>query len=107
LIYDLRRVAPQARVAVKLVAQSGIGTVASGVAKAGADVIHISGHDGGTGASPLGSIKHAGLPWELGLAEVHDTLVANGLRDRVTLRTDGGLKTGRDVIVGAILGADR
>jgi glutamate synthase (ferredoxin) len=107
LIYDLRRVAPQARIAVKLVAQSGIGTVASGVAKAGADVIHISGHDGGTGASPLGSIKHAGLPWELGLAEVHDTLVANGLRERVTLRTDGGLKTGRDVIVGAILGADR
>jgi len=107
LIYDLRRVAPQARIAVKLVAQSGIGTVASGVAKAGADVIHISGHDGGTGASPLGSIKHAGLPWELGLAEVHDTLVANGLRDRVALRTDGGLKTGRDVIVGAILGADR
>jgi glutamate synthase domain-containing protein 2/glutamate synthase domain-containing protein 1/glutamate synthase domain-containing protein 3 len=107
LIYDLRRVAPRARIAVKLVAQSGIGTVASGVAKAGADVIHISGHDGGTGASPLGSIKHAGLPWELGLAEVHDTLVANGLRDRVMLRTDGGLKTGRDVIVGSILGADR
>ncbi len=107
LIYDLRRVAPQARVAVKLVAQGGIGTVATGVAKAGADVIHISGHDGGTGASPLGSIKHAGLPWELGLAEVHDALVANGLRERVILRTDGGLKTGRDVIVASLLGADR
>ena len=107
LIYDLRRAAPHARIAVKLVSQSGIGQVATGVAKAGADVIHVSGHDGGTGASPLGSIKHAGLPWELGLADVHDALVANGLRDRVLLRADGGLKTGRDVIVAAILGADR
>ncbi len=107
LIYDLRRAAPHARVAVKLVSQSGIGQVATGVAKAGADIIHISGHDGGTGASPLGSIKHAGLPWELGLADVHDALVDNGLRDRVLLRADGGLKTGRDVIVAAILGADR
>jgi glutamate synthase domain-containing protein 2/glutamate synthase domain-containing protein 3 len=107
LIYDLRRAAPHARIAVKLVSQSGIGQVATGVAKAGADVIHVSGHDGGTGASPLGSIKHAGLPWELGVADVHDALVANGLRDRVLLRADGGLKTGRDVIVAAILGADR
>jgi glutamate synthase domain-containing protein 2/glutamate synthase domain-containing protein 3/glutamate synthase domain-containing protein 1 len=107
LIYDLRRAAPHARIAVKLVSQGGIGQVATGVAKAGADVIHVSGHDGGTGASPLGSIKHAGLPWELGLADVHDALTANGLRDRVTLRADGGLKTGRDVLVAAILGADR
>ena len=107
LIYDLRRAAPHARIAVKLVAQHGIGAVASGVAKAGADVIHISGHDGGTGASPLGSIKHAGLPWELGLAEVHEMLTVNGLRSRVALRVDGGLKNGRDVIVAALLGADQ
>ncbi len=106
LIYDLRRAAPQARIAVKLVSQSGIGVVASGVAKARADVIHISGFDGGTGASPLSSIKHAGLPWELGLVETHHALVANGLRSRVKLRVDGGFKSGRDVIIAAMLGAD-
>jgi glutamate synthase domain-containing protein 2/glutamate synthase domain-containing protein 1/glutamate synthase domain-containing protein 3 len=106
LIYDLRRAAPQARIAVKLVSQSGIGYVASGVAKADADVIHISGHDGGTGASPLGSIKHAGLPWEIGLVETHHALIANGLRSRVRLRVDGGLKNGHDVILASMLGAD-
>jgi glutamate synthase domain-containing protein 2/glutamate synthase domain-containing protein 1/glutamate synthase domain-containing protein 3 len=106
LIYDLRRANAKAKIAVKLVAQAGIGFVASGVAKARADVVHVAGHDGGTGASPLGSIKHAGLPWELGLVETHHTLVANGLRGRVKLRVDGGFKTGRDVILGAMLGAD-
>ncbi|MFN2461956.1 MAG: glutamate synthase large subunit [Candidatus Velthaea sp.] len=106
LIYDLRRAAPQARIAVKLVSQAGIGYVASGVAKARADVIHISGHDGGTGASPLASIKSAGLPWELGLVETHHALIANGLRSRVRLRVDGGFKTGRDVVLAAMLGAD-
>lgn len=106
LIYDLRRANPKARIAVKLVAQAGIGYVASGVAKANADVIHISGFDGGTGASPLGSIKHAGLSWELGLVEVHHTLIANGLRSRVKLRVDGGFKTGRDVVIATMLGAD-
>ena len=106
LIYDLRRAAPHARIAVKLVSQSGIGYVASGVAKADADVIHISGHDGGTGASPLSSIKHAGLPWELGLVETHHALLANGLRSRVKLRVDGGFKSGRDVVLAAMLGAD-
>jgi glutamate synthase domain-containing protein 2/glutamate synthase domain-containing protein 1/glutamate synthase domain-containing protein 3 len=106
LIYDLRRAAPQARIAVKLVSQSGIGYVACGVAKAGADAIHISGHDGGTGASPLSSIKHAGLPWELGLVETHHALLATGLRSRVRLRVDGGMKTGRDVVIAAMLGAE-
>jgi glutamate synthase domain-containing protein 3 len=106
LIYDLRRANAKAKIAVKLVAQSGIGYVASGVAKARADVVHIAGHDGGTGASPLGSIKHAGLPWELGLVETHHTLVANGLRGRVQLRVDGGFKTGRDVVLASMLGAD-
>ena len=106
LIYDLRRAAPHARIAVKLVAQSGIGYVASGVAKADADAIHISGHDGGTGASPLSSIKHAGLPWEIGLVETHHALLANGLRSRVKLRVDGGFKSGRDVIIATLLGAD-
>ncbi|GAC1582803.1 MAG: glutamate synthase large subunit [Candidatus Velthaea sp.] len=106
LIYDLRRAAPQARIAVKLVSQAGIGYVASGVAKARADVIHISGHDGGTGASPLASIKNSGLPWELGLVETHHALIANGLRSRVKLRVDGGFKTGRDVVLAAMLGAD-
>ncbi len=106
LIYDLRRASPHARIAVKLVAQSGIGYVASGVAKADADAIHISGHDGGTGASPLSSIKHAGLPWEIGLVETHHALLANGLRPRVKLRVDGGFKSGRDVIVATLLGAD-
>lgn len=106
LIYDLRRINPRARIAVKLVAEAGVGTIAAGVAKAHADVIHISGHAGGTGASPLGSIKNAGVPWELGLAEAHQVLTLNGLRDRVRLRVDGGLQTGRDVIIAAMLGAD-
>jgi glutamate synthase (ferredoxin) len=106
LIYDLRRVNPQARIAVKLVAEAGVGTIAAGVAKAHADVIHISGHAGGTGASPLGSIKNAGVPWELGLSEAHQVLTLNGLRDRVRLRTDGGLQTGRDIVIAAMLGAD-
>jgi glutamate synthase (NADPH/NADH) large chain len=106
LIYDLKQINPVARVCVKLVAQSGIGAVAAGVAKAGADTILISGHVGGTGASPQTSIKYAGIPWEMGLAEAHQTLMLNNLRHRVRLRTDGGLRTGRDVIVAAILGAE-
>uniref|UniRef100_A0A7S2DXM1 glutamate synthase (ferredoxin) n=1 Tax=Haptolina brevifila TaxID=156173 RepID=A0A7S2DXM1_9EUKA len=106
LIWDLHEINPRAKVSVKLVAQVGIGTVASGVAKAEADIIQISGHDGGTGASPLTSVKHAGGPWELGLAEAHQQLVLNGLRDRVVLRVDGGLKTGYDIVMGALLGAD-
>jgi len=106
LIHDLHQVHPAARVSVKLVAEIGIGTIAAGVAKANADVIQISGHDGGTGASPLSSIKHAGGPWELGLTEVHRALLENGLRDRVLLRADGGLKTGWDVIIAALLGAE-
>jgi glutamate synthase domain-containing protein 2/glutamate synthase domain-containing protein 1/glutamate synthase domain-containing protein 3 len=106
LIFDLRQANAEATISVKLVAERGVGTVAAGVVKALADVVHISGADGGTGASPLGSIKHAGLPWELGLAEVRGTLQAEGLRDRVTVRVDGGLKTGRDVMIAALLGAD-
>ena len=106
LIYDLKQVNPKAKVCVKLVAQSGIGTVAAGVAKAKADVILISGHSGGTGASPQTSIKYAGLPWELGLSEVHQILSLNNLRDKVILRTDGGLKTGRDIVIAAMLGAE-
>jgi glutamate synthase (ferredoxin) len=106
LIFDLKQVNKKARIAVKLVSEAGIGTIAAGVAKAGADLIHISGHDGGTGASPLGSIKNAGTPWELGLAETQQALVMNGLRSRVRLRVDGGLKTGRDVMIAAMLGAD-
>jgi glutamate synthase (NADPH) large chain len=106
LIYDLKQINPDAKVCVKLVARSGIGTIAAGVAKAKADVILISGHSGGTGASPQSSIKHAGIPWEMGLAEVHQVLVLNRLRHRVTLRTDGGIKTGRDVVIAAILGAE-
>jgi glutamate synthase (NADPH/NADH) large chain len=106
LIYDLKQINPVARVCVKLVAQSGIGAVAAGVAKAGADTILISGHVGGTGASPQTSIKYAGIPWEMGLAEAHQTLMLNNLRHRVRLRTDGGLRTGRDIIVAAILGAE-
>lgn len=106
LIFDLHQVNPQAKVSVKLVAEIGIGTIAAGVAKANADVIQISGHDGGTGASPLSSIKHAGSPWELGLTEVHRSLMANQLRDRVLLRTDGGLKTGWDVLMAALMGAE-
>ena len=106
LIYDLKQINPIAKVCVKLVAQSGIGTVAAGVAKAKADTILISGHSGGTGASPQSSIKYAGLPWELGLSEVHQILTLNNLRDKVTLRTDGGIKTGRDIVIAAILGAE-
>jgi glutamate synthase (NADPH/NADH) large chain len=106
LIYDLKQINPDAKVCVKLVARSGIGTVAAGVAKAKADVILISGHSGGTGASPQSSIKYAGIPWEMGLAEVHQVLVLNRLRHRVKLRTDGGIKTGRDVVIAAILGAE-
>ncbi len=106
LIHDLKEVNPRARVCVKLVAETGVGTIAAGVAKANADIILVSGHDGGTGASPLSSIKHAGLPWEIGLSETQQVLMLNGLRDRVTLRTDGGLRTGADIIHAAILGAE-
>nr|MBA3449575.1 glutamate synthase subunit alpha [Chloroflexia bacterium] len=106
LIYDLRQINPYARIGVKLVAEAGVGTVAAGVAKARADYILISGHSGGTGASPLASIKHAGCPWELGLAETQQTLVKNGLRSRVRLRTDGGLKTAEDIVLAAVLGAE-
>jgi len=106
LIYDLKQSNPRAKVAVKLVAEAGVGTIAAGVAKAYADVIQISGHDGGTGASPVGSIKNAGIPWELGLAETQQVLLMNDLRERVVLRTDGGFKTARDVVVAAMLGAE-
>jgi glutamate synthase (NADPH/NADH) large chain len=106
LIFDLKRANPSARVHVKLVSQSGIGAVAAGTAKALADVILVSGHDGGTGASPLNSLKHAGTPWELGLAETQQTLMLNGMRDRVVVQVDGQLKTGRDVVIGALLGAE-
>ncbi|HWG97987.1 MAG TPA: glutamate synthase large subunit, partial [Pilimelia sp.] len=106
LVHDLKCVNPAARVHVKLVSEVGVGTIAAGVAKLKADVILISGHDGGTGASPLNSVKHAGTPWELGLAEAQQTLLGNGLRDRVTLQVDGQLKTGRDVVVAALLGAE-
>ena len=106
LIFDLREVNPRADISVKLVAEAGVGIVAAGVAKAHADVIHVGGADGGTGASPLPSIKHAGAPWEVGLAETQQALVANHLRGRVRVRVDGGFKTGRDVVVAALLGAD-
>jgi glutamate synthase domain-containing protein 2/glutamate synthase domain-containing protein 3 len=106
LIADLRAINPHARIGVKLVASRGVGTIAAGVAKAGATYIHLSGHAGGTGASPLSSIKHVGAPWEFGLAEVHQVLLRNDLRDRVALRTDGGLQTGRDLLVAALLGAE-
>ena len=106
LIFDLKNVNPKARISVKLVAEFGVGIVAAGVAKCKADHITIAGYDGGTGASPLTSIKNAGTPWELGLAETQQTLVINGLRDRISLQVDGGLKTGRDVVIGALLGAD-
>ncbi|MDQ3958144.1 MAG: glutamate synthase-related protein [Actinomycetota bacterium] len=106
LVYDLKQANPDAPVSVKLVASEGVGTIAAGVVKALADVVHISGGDGGTGASPLSSIKNAGLPWEIGLAETQAALTANGLRGRARLRVDGGLKTGRDVVVAALLGAD-
>ena len=106
LIFDLHQINPSAKVSVKLVAEIGIGTIAAGVAKANADVIQISGHDGGTGASPLSSIKHAGTPWELGVTEVHGMLLENQLRDRVILRADGGIKTGWDVLMAALMGAE-
>ena len=106
LIYDLKQVNPRADVSVKLVAEVGVGTIAAGVVKGLADVVHISGADGGTGASPLSSIKNAGLSWEIGLAETQQELAANGLRDRARIRVDGGFKTGRDVVVAALLGAD-
>ena len=106
LIYDLRCANPEARISVKLVAEVGVGTVAAGVAKAGADHVLISGHDGGTGAAPLSSILHAGIPWEIGLAETQQTLMRNGLRSRIWVQTDGQLKTGRDVVIAALLGAD-
>ena len=106
LIHDLKNVNPEARISVKLVSEVGVGTVAAGVAKAHADHVTISGYDGGTGASPMTSIKHAGLPWEIGLAETHQTLLLNKLRGRISVQVDGGLRTGRDVIIGALLGAD-
>ena len=106
LIYDLKAINPRARVGVKLVSEAGVGTIAAGVAKARADFVLISGHDGGTGASPLSSIKGAGVPWELGLAETQQVLVANRLRERLTVRTDGGLRTGADIIKAALLGAE-
>ena len=106
LIHDLKNANSQARVHVKLVSEAGVGTVAAGVSKAHADVVLISGHDGGTGAAPLTSLKHAGLPWELGLADTQQTLLLNGLRDRITVQVDGAMKTGRDVVVAALLGAE-
>src|ERR1700742_854294 len=106
LIHDLKNSNPRARISVKLVAEVGVGTVAAGVAKAHSDVVLISGHDGGTGASPLTSLKHAGAPWEMGLAETQQTLLLNGLRDRIVVQVDGSMKTGRDVIIGALLGAE-
>ena len=106
LIYDLKQINPTVKVCVKLVAQSGVGTIAAGVAKAKADVILISGHNGGTGASPATSIKYAGLPWEMGLTEAHQVLSMNKLRERITLRTDGGLRTGRDIVMAAMMGAE-
>jgi len=106
LIYDLKQINPQANVSVKLVAEAGVGTVAAGVVKGGADAVHIAGHSGGTGAAAWSSIKNVGLPWEIGLAEAQQTLQLNNLRSRVRVRTDGGLQTGRDVVIAAILGAD-
>ncbi len=106
LIFDLRNANPEARVSVKLVSEVGVGTVAAGVAKGGADMVLISGHDGGTGASPLTSVKYAGMPWELGVAEAHQTLVLNGLRDKVRVQADGLMKNGRDVIIATLLGAE-
>jgi glutamate synthase (NADPH/NADH) large chain/glutamate synthase (ferredoxin) len=106
LIYDLKQVNPRAKICVKLVAEAGVGTIAAGVAKAHADVVLIAGHDGGTGASPLSSIKYAGSPWELGVAETQQVLLLNGLRNRITLRTDGGIRTGHDIVVASLLGAE-
>ena len=106
LIHDLKNANPEARIHVKLVAEAGVGTVAAGVGKAHADVVLISGHDGGTGAAPLTSIKHGGVPWELGLAETQQVLLMNGLRSRIVVQVDGQMKTGRDVVIAALLGAE-
>ncbi len=106
LIHDLKNANPEARIHVKLVSEVGVGTVAAGVSKAHADVVLVSGHDGGTGASPLTSLKHAGMPWELGLAETQQTLLLNGLRNRIVVQVDGQMKTGRDVVIAALLGAE-
>jgi glutamate synthase (NADPH/NADH) large chain len=106
LIFDLKNANREARINVKLVSKAGVGTIAAGVVKAKADVVLIAGHDGGTGASPISSIKHAGLPWELGLAETHQTLVKNRLRSRVIVQTDGQLKTGKDIAIATLLGAE-
>ena len=106
LIHDLKNVNPEARISVKLVSEVGVGTIAAGVAKAHADHVTIAGYDGGTGASPITSIKHAGLPWEIGLAETHQTLVLNKLRGRISVQADGGVRTGRDVVIAILLGAD-
>ena len=106
LIYDLKNANRDARISVKLVSEAGVGTIAAGVAKAGAQVILIAGYDGGTGAAPKTSIHNAGLPWELGLAETHQTLIQNDLRSRVVLETDGKLMSGRDVVIAALLGAE-
>ena len=106
LIHDLKNANPERAIHVKLVAEAGVGTVAAGVSKAHADVVLISGHDGGTGASPLTCIKHAGVPWELGLAETQQVLVVNGLRGRIVVQADGQMKTGRDVVIAALLGAE-
>src|SRR5260370_5663710 len=106
MIYDLKKVNPHARILVKVGAECGVATVTAGVAKAHADVVLISGHDGGTGASPLTSMKHAGIPWELGLAETQQVLVKDDLRSRIRVQTDGKLQTGRDVVIAALLGAE-
>ena len=106
LIYDIKQINPKARVSVKLVASTGIGTIAAGVAKAKADIILISGHAGGTGASPQTSIKYAGIPWEMGLTEANQILTLNNLRHNITLKTDGGIKIGRDIIIAAMMGAE-
>ena len=106
MIYDLKQVNRRARVCVKLVAEAGVGTIAAGVAKAHADIILVSGHEGGTGASPLSSVKNAGGAWEMGVAETHQVLLLNGLRNRVTLRTDGGMRSGEDIVYATLLGAE-
>jgi len=106
LIHDLKNANPSARINVKLVSTVGVGTIAAGVAKAHADVVLVSGHDGGTGASPVSSIMHAGMPWELGLAETHQTLMLNNLRSRIVVEADGQMKTARDIVIAALLGAE-
>ncbi len=106
LIYDLKQANAKAKICVKLVAEAGVGTIAAGVAKGYADVVHIAGHDGGTGASPISSIKNAGSPWELGVAETQQVLVMNDLRGRIVVRTDGGMKSGRDIAMAGLFGAE-